>query len=173
MKLLKLNKKKKSQFTVGIFISWRGLIMLEFGDLIRSRSSSFRQIRTTCRHRKKSISGTIHKLRNQKTKNRHITPGVDQLLSTQNVDAWISNNVFHFYRAIVNHFKFTKLRLPPLKQVFSETPEVGNCTPICKVIIEKSRGGRFLWNRNWDLGWIWAGSATFEAGFFMFGQIFF
>ena len=71
MKLLKLNKKKKSQFTVGIFISWRGLIMLEFGDLIRSRSSSFRQIRTTCRHRKKSISGTIHKLRNQKTKNRH------------------------------------------------------------------------------------------------------
>ena len=30
------------------------------------------------------------------------------------------------------------------------------------------RGGRFLWNRNWDLGWIWAGSATFEASFFMF-----
>ena len=26
----------------------------------------------------------------------------------------------------------------------------------CKVIIEKSRGGRFFWNRNWDLGWIWA-----------------
>ena len=26
-----------------------------------------------------------------------------------------------------------------------------------KVIIEKSHGGRFLWNRNWDLGWIWAG----------------
>ena len=25
-----------------------------------------------------------------------------------------------------------------------------------KVIIEKSRGGRFLWNRNWNLGWIWA-----------------
>ena len=23
-----------------------------------------------------------------------------------------------------------------------------------KVIIEKSRGGRFLWNRNWDLGWM-------------------
>ena len=36
-----------------------------------------------------------------------------------------------------------------------------------KVIIEKSRGGRFFWNRNWDLGWIWAGSATCEAGFFM------
>ena len=35
-------------------------------------------------------------------------------------------------------------------------------------IIEKSRCGRFLWNRNWDLGWIWAGFATFEAGFFMF-----
>ena len=34
-----------------------------------------------------------------------------------------------------------------------------------KVIIEKARGGRFLWNRNWDLGWILAGSATFEAGF--------
>ena len=39
---------------------------------------------------------------------------------------------------------------------------------ITKVIIEKSRGWRFLWNRNWDLGWIWAGLATFEAGFFMF-----
>ena len=25
-----------------------------------------------------------------------------------------------------------------------------------KVIIEKSRGGRFLWIRNSDLGWIWA-----------------
>ena len=25
-----------------------------------------------------------------------------------------------------------------------------------KVIIDKSRGGRFLWSRNWDLGWIWA-----------------
>ena len=25
-----------------------------------------------------------------------------------------------------------------------------------KVIIEKSRTGRFLWNGNWDLGWIWA-----------------
>ena len=28
--------------------------------------------------------------------------------------------------------------------------------PLFKVIIEKSHGGRFLWNRNWDLGWIWA-----------------
>ena len=37
-----------------------------------------------------------------------------------------------------------------------------------KVIIEKSRGGRFLWNRNWDLGWIWAGSATMKPVFFMF-----
>ena len=26
-----------------------------------------------------------------------------------------------------------------------------------KVIIEKSLSGKFLWNRNWDLGWIWAG----------------
>ena len=25
-----------------------------------------------------------------------------------------------------------------------------------------------FWNRNWDLGWIWAGLATFEADFFMF-----
>ena len=25
-----------------------------------------------------------------------------------------------------------------------------------KVILEKSRGRRFLWNRNWDLDWIWA-----------------
>ena len=46
----------------------------------------------------------------------------------------------------------------------------GPFLPLCvgpfKVIIEKSGGGRFLWNRNRDLGWIWAGSATFEACFF-------
>ena len=30
-----------------------------------------------------------------------------------------------------------------------------------KVITEKSRGGRFLWNRNLDLGWIWAEWPTF------------
>ena len=30
-----------------------------------------------------------------------------------------------------------------------------------KVIIEKSSGGRFLWNRNLDLGWIWAKWSTF------------
>ena len=41
---------------------------------------------------------------------------------------------------------------------------------VTKVIIEKSRGGRFLWNRNLDLGWIWTGLATFEAGFFMFSR---
>ena len=46
-----------------------------------------------------------------------------------------------------------------------------------KVIIEKSRCGRFLWNRNWDLDWIWANWqywkkclvrlwATFEGFFF-------
>ena len=40
-----------------------------------------------------------------------------------------------------------------------------------KVIIEKSHSGIFLWNRNWHLGWIWAGLATFEAGFFMFTKM--
>ena len=35
-------------------------------------------------------------------------------------------------------------------------------------IIQFKVSGRFLWNRNWDLGWIWAGLATFEASFFMF-----
>ena len=35
-------------------------------------------------------------------------------------------------------------------------------TPVIyKVIIEKSRFGRFLWNRNWDLGRIWAKWLTF------------
>ena len=33
---------------------------------------------------------------------------------------------------------------------------------------DMSRGARFLWNRNLDLGWIWAGLATIEAGGFMF-----
>ena len=42
---------------------------------------------------------------------------------------------------------------------------------MAKFIIEKSRGGRLLWNRNWYLSWILAGWhywATFEASFFMF-----
>ena len=29
-----------------------------------------------------------------------------------------------------------------------------------KVIIEKWRGGRFSWNRNWDSGWVWAAQRT-------------
>ena len=36
-----------------------------------------------------------------------------------------------------------------------------NTVVTSKVIIEKSRGGRFLWNRNRDLGWIWAKWPTF------------
>ena len=51
--------------------------------------------------------------------------------------------------------------------------------PLSKVIIEKSRGGRFIWNRNSDLGqlallkkshlgWLWT---TFEAGFFKFSWV--
>ena len=42
----------------------------------------------------------------------------------------------------------------------STTKLIASCTCIglltTKVIIEKSCGGRFSWNRNWDLGWIWA-----------------
>ena len=56
---------------------------------------------------------------------------------------------------------------------------VVNVAGIIKVIIEKSRNGRFLWHRKWDLGWIWAGWhywkknwgqlwATFEAVFSCF-----
>ena len=37
-----------------------------------------------------------------------------------------------------------------------------------KVITEKSRGGRSFWNRNWDLGWIWAG---FMGKFIFFQNI--
>ena len=38
-------------------------------------------------------------------------------------------------------------------------------SPVSKVIIEKSRGGRFLWNKYWDLGWIWAGWHCWKKGF--------
>ena len=34
-----------------------------------------------------------------------------------------------------------------------------------KVIIKKSRGGRFLWKRNWYLGWIWAGWNYWKKNF--------
>ena len=33
----------------------------------------------------------------------------------------------------------------------------GKARVASKVIIHKSRGDQFLWNRNWDLGWFWAG----------------
>ena len=33
-----------------------------------------------------------------------------------------------------------------------------------KVIIEKSRGGIFSWNRDWDLGWIWADWQYWKKG---------
>ena len=49
-----------------------------------------------------------------------------------------------------------------------ELIDLSICFIFTKVIREKSRGGRFLWNKNWNLGWIWAGSATFKAGFLMF-----
>ena len=41
------------------------------------------------------------------------------------------------------------------------TKEIMYVPCITKVIIEKSCGGRFLWNRNWDLGWILAKWPTF------------
>ena len=51
-------------------------------------------------------------------------------------------------------------RLKNLVQNLANHPEKNNrfwktCSPP-KIIIEKSRVGRFLWNRSRDLGWIWA-----------------
>ena len=55
------------------------------------------------------------------------------------------------------------------------------CRMAIKIVKEKSHGGRFLWNRRWDLGWIWANwhyrkkiknyadyEHNLEAVFFMF-----
>ena len=40
-------------------------------------------------------------------------------------------------------------------------------TGMCKIIIEKSCNGRFLWHWNWDLGWILAGWHCWPFGLIM------
>ena len=77
------------------------------------------------------------------------------------------SNLNNVYARSLQHVKFGRT---PCNFIFMRNHVFFHSWDVAatKVIIEKSSGGRFLWNRNWDLGWIWAGLATFEAGFFMF-----
>ena len=68
----------------------------------------------------------------------------------------------------LNHFSLRRVIRPcitwfpilqfPLMTYLAYILVIVNCTlkatPAVKVIREKSRSGRFLWNKNWDLGWI-------------------
>ena len=95
----------------------------------------------------------------------------------------VSENIFHQYVPIVRvlplHFavwrEFTREFRFSKKSAVAKIVHSTLCSFLFRfynyvrsVIIHKSRSEQFLWNRNWDLGWIWASLATFEAGFFMF-----
>ena len=93
----------------------------------------------------------------------------------KNSPSFIAKRRAIFFIFPTHFFIFMGPRKVTSESRYSSSPE----STSIKVIIEKSRGGRFLWNWNWDLGWIWAGShskkkhlvrlwATFEAGFSSF-----
>ena len=70
----------------------------------------------------------------------------------------------------VTYFPWWTMHGNTIKNIFIKNGDsfITFCLHTYKVILEKSRGEIFLWNRNWDLGWTMASLATFEAGFFMF-----
>ena len=99
-------------------------------------------------------------------------PKLDSLSKPKN-DHQNTFNCFHLISCLPStfHMLWKKSNLMPSIYINIRLDRVIGL----KVIREKSRGGRFIWNKNWDLGWIWASSATFEASFFMFSlaKIFF
>ena len=94
--------------------------------------------------------------------------GQDYLADLWNINkikwgiSWICNNphipeyfqTFSYWICFCILHKYNSLLV--LDCSFHEQCNPASAGPRCKVIIEKSRGGRFLWNRNWDLVWIWA-----------------
>ena len=92
------------------------------------------------------------------------------------VSTWIGDNHFIscniFVSCNVSYlFDFTDWKIHKSRYLADRS----NDMIAIKAKIEKSRSGKFLWNRNWDLGWLailkkklgqlWA---IFEASFFMF-----
>ena len=84
----------------------------------------------------------------------------------KNIPIYISN--FSIFRHVwfwakdisISHDSYTCRSYPYTKSFPTRRKnEINNFVGavVGKVIIEKSRGGRFLWNSNWDLGSIWAG----------------
>jgi len=76
----------------------------------------------------------------------------------------------HFFHPIVSVASSISL-------LFYSRPTIVVLYCTFKFITEKYRGGRFLWNRNWDLGWFallkkktfgLIMSTTFESGYFKF-----
>ena len=71
----------------------------------------------------------------------------------KNSPSFIAKRRAIFFIFPTHFFIFMGPRKVTSESRYSSSPE----STSIKVIIEKSRGGRFLWNWNWDLGWIWAG----------------
>ena len=96
----------------------------------------------------------------------------------------VSENIFHQYVPIVRvlplHFvvwrEFTREFRFSKKSAVAKIVHSTLCSFLFRfynnvrsVIIHKSRGEQFLWNRNWDLGWIWADyKQLLRVFFFMF-----
>ena len=102
----------------------------------------------------------------------HVSQGIGVVIlahpSTKLLTEWLFNSMLNTWPAQRGNASL----------LIDADPDSGRL--LTKVIIEKCRGEQFLWNRNWYLGWIWAGWhywkkqhlgwlwATFEAVFFKF-----
>ena len=104
-----------------------------------------------------------------------------EIVRRRRTQKWFTSIVWHiFFRSteitIVLRRKATTRRLKPRRPQWGHRAAViqsqiqvsdldylqffqqeNNWLFLPPVIIEKSCGGRFLWKRNWDFGWIWAG----------------
>ena len=104
-----------------------------------------------------------------------------EIVGRRRTQKWFTSIVWHiFFRSteitIVLRRKATTRRLKPRRPQWGHRAAViqsqiqvsdldylqffqqeNNWLFLPPVIIEKSCGGRFLWKRNWDFGWIWAG----------------
>ena len=119
------------------FVHWFSLDFLIL--LIRF---SFRQLDVPKNWNPMTISKKSHFDIIQEIMSRSMSILSNNLSKTTRASTWLLTQVFHFskkFRCLQKIILFT--------QFFARFLSI-----ISKVIIEKSRDGRFLWNRSWDFG---------------------